>query len=256
MKLKVNKIIALIFLINSIIFCQYIDAGKEFAFNILINNIHVPSPHSFYFQCRFIKNDSSSYTFRIDSFLTKYKSEYDVMKMFFDEMLENKQNYLTESEKSKLIETLNDGILTFYIYPDLIRINFEREETYNIRGEVNMGWPSSFGLFISKGNKYLFIGVSDWELNKSINLPKDIPIQISFYKLLNKRVKTTDYYSYTNLLYRYNLGNENIDLNQNESANIGGYFVYQGLSREQVINEGKQVFDGGVNGLSFIIIKR
>jgi hypothetical protein len=138
-----------------------------------------------------------------------------------------------------------------------MQIPFRTNETYNVEGESHIWFQSSFGLFIKKDSVYLFAGVADSYLNAGINLPEDFPMTVDWEKVLMANYLISDFFVYYNMLYSYKLGNETILLNQNESGNIGDYIIYQGIARLQELSEPNQVVcDGGVNGISFVIIKK
>jgi hypothetical protein len=160
-------------------------------------------------------------------------------------------------EKIKFAETLQEGIITFNIYTHFNQLIFKKDELYTICGEIHPGWPSSSSLFIKKDSSYLFLGLTDGKLNKSINMPEDFPLTIELNKVLIERNMIDSPFKYYNVLYKYSSGNEVILLNQNESGTLRDYIIYQGIARMQELNQPDHVVcDGGVNGISFTIVKK
>jgi hypothetical protein len=96
--------------------------------------------------------------------------------------------------------------------------------------------------------------LADYELN-GIKLPKDFPFIIEWEKVLIERNLVEYDKTYYNMLYKYSLWKESIFLNQNESGTLRDYIIYQGIARMKELNTDYIVCDGGVNNISFVIVK-
>jgi Leucine-rich repeat (LRR) protein len=135
------------------------------------------------------------------------------------------------------------------------RLHLVQDTTYRLIAQGVLGWPDTFGLVIKEGDALVFLGLADWELERTISIGCLSPIGVEQVRVLADHYREGDscFDRFTNTQIAFSLDGESILLDQGESATLGDYEINLDIARTV---DQYHCPDAGANNISFTISRR
>jgi Leucine-rich repeat (LRR) protein len=132
------------------------------------------------------------------------------------------------------------------------RVHLVPDTTYRLIAQGVLGWPDTFGLVIKEDDALVFLGLSDWELERTLSIGCLSPIGAEQVRVLadHYREGRPCYGRFINTEIAFAHDGESILLHQGQSATLGDYEINLDIARTI-----DHYFcpDAGANNISFTI---
>jgi hypothetical protein len=170
---------------------------------------------------------------------------------------------MRESKTQKtayVFNKMSTGELVYILIPPGIADNIKLipDDDYFIVYETNYGWPSTYGLIISKEEKLIFGGESAWSPNRRVRISSQLPFTVNQTRFLtNNYIKgeSSDFWekkNNTEISFTYN-GNS-VNLHQGQSSTLDGYDIKLLIARDIQYKSGW--YDVVQNSISYVISRK
>jgi Leucine-rich repeat (LRR) protein len=135
------------------------------------------------------------------------------------------------------------------------RVHLVPDTTYRLIAHSVLGWPSTFGLVIKEDDDLVFLGLADWELDRTLSIGCLSPVRAEQVRILADHYREGDscYDRFTNTEIAFLHAGESVLLHQGQSATLGDYEINLEIARTI---DHHYCQDAGLNNISFTISRR